>query len=159
MAKKKRTKKKAKRSTGKRPQRKPKAKAKPKSGAKLTEKRRRFVEAFMGQAEGNATEAARIARYANPSQQGSRLLGIVGVREAIDERVKSDPAIATREDRQQFWTGAMRNVTVAWKERLRASELLGKSQADFVERREHSGPDGAPLGLSWADVVKLASQD
>jgi hypothetical protein len=31
--------------------------------------------------------------------------------------------------------------------RLRASELLGKSEGDFVERRELSGPDGKPIEL------------
>jgi hypothetical protein len=31
------------------------------------------------------------------------------------------------------------------KDRLRASELLGKSGGDFLERREITGPDGSPL--------------
>ena len=51
------------------------------------------------------------------------------------------PAIATREERQMWWTKLMRGrvpgATVA--EALRASELLGKSQGDFVQRVEITG--------------------
>jgi hypothetical protein len=32
--------------------------------------------------------------------------------------------------------------------RLKASENLAKSEADFVERREHTGKDGGPLDAS-----------
>jgi hypothetical protein len=45
-------------------------------------------------------------------------------------------AIATREDRQSFWTEVMRDKLEKMVDRLRASELLGKSQADFVDRME-----------------------
>ena len=48
------------------------------------------------------------------------------------------PAIATREERQQWWTSLMRGqvpeATIT--ERIKASELLGKSQGDFLERVE-----------------------
>ena len=31
------------------------------------------------------------------------------------------------------------------KERLKASELLGKSEGDFLDRHEYAGKDGGPL--------------
>lgn len=102
----------------------------------LTEKQRRFVEAYMGAAAGNATEAAMAAKYANPAQAGSRLLRNAKILEAIKARVDADPAVKTREQRQQFWTETMDDTAVAMKERLRASELLAKSQGDFVQRHE-----------------------
>jgi hypothetical protein len=41
----------------------------------------------------------------------------------------------TREERQRFWSQIARDETQPTIARLRASELLGKSQADFVEVR------------------------
>lgn len=123
------------------------------SPATLTERERRFVECYMGEAAGNATKAARLAGYANSTaeKQASRLLGKVGVRRAIDERTKSDPAVWTREQRQRFWTdvarGAGRFAKASVRDRLKASELLGRSQADFVERHQ------LDAGQSLVDVL------
>jgi phage terminase small subunit len=109
----------------------------------LSERERRFVEAYMGQAAGNGTEAARLAGYKGSPQvlgvQSTRLLKKASVLLAIAERVQDDPTVATRLDRQLFWTTTMQDAQVPWKDRLKASELLGKSQADFVEKHEHSG--------------------
>src|ERR1700687_704595 len=102
---------------------------------RLSERERRFVECFMGTAAGNATKAARLAGYARTTaeKQASRLLGNVGIRQAIQERVQRDPHVAAREDLQRWWTSVYRNPTVEYRDRLKASELLGKSQAVFVD--------------------------
>ena len=100
---------------------------------KLPEKRRRFVEAYMGEAGGNATEAARLAGYLAPGTEGHRLLQYAEIQQAIDQRVENRPDIATREERQTFWTSAMRGE-IEGLDRLKASELLARSQADFVDR-------------------------
>ena len=42
--------------------------------------------------------------------------------------------VATKEDRQAFFTHVMYNEDVPWRERIRSAELLGKSEGDFVER-------------------------
>ena len=102
----------------------------------ITFKQRRFVEAYMGKANGNATEAARISGYKHPNTQGPRLFVNVSIREAIRERVESDPLIANRIERQRFWTELIRNPEINTNYRLRASEILGKSQLDFNERLE-----------------------
>lgn len=49
----------------------------------LSDKQHAFVAAYLGKAERNATEAARIAGYKHPNQQGPRLLVNVGVSQAI----------------------------------------------------------------------------
>ena len=57
------------------------------STSPLTFRQRLFVEAYLGPAGGNATEAARIAGFAHPLVQSSRLLGNVRIQAAIDARL------------------------------------------------------------------------
>lgn len=54
----------------------------------LSERERRFVDAYMGRAAGNATKAAEIAGYkpANARQQASRLLTKANIKAAVEER-------------------------------------------------------------------------
>lgn len=107
----------------------------------LTPKQQAFVEAFAG----NATEAARVAGYegddATLNVTGSRLLRNAKVRAAIEARraPAAEARIASREDRQAFWTKVMRDVDEKMQDRLKASELLGKSEADFTEKHQHEG--------------------
>lgn len=105
----------------------------------LNTKQRKFVEAF----EGNATEAAKKAGYSTKSAEvtGSRLLRNPKVYAAIKEREnkESSSRIATRQERQEFWTGTMKDDGAEMKDRLKASELLGKSEGDFLEKIQHSG--------------------
>jgi phage terminase small subunit len=121
----------------------------------LSERKRKFVDAFM--ASGNATQAATAAGYSKKTakQQGSRLLTFVDVQQAIAARAQNDPAVWTRIERQQFWTEVARGeghyAKASLKDRLRASELLGKSQADFIER--HQVDAGASLVELLADIV------
>lgn len=116
----------------------------------LSERERQFVEHFM--TFGNATKAAEEAGYSkrSASQIGYRLLRKAQIQTAIAERTQSDPVVWTREKRQQFWTavasGAGHFSCTPLRDRLKASELLGRSQADFVERHHvDSGPTLAEL--------------
>jgi len=45
----------------------------------------------------------------------------------------------TREERQMMWTEFAKDKSMTPTERMKASELLGKSQADFIDRTELSG--------------------
>lgn len=104
--------------------------------AKLNAKRQAFVDAW----EGNATAAALAAGYSPKTaySQGQRLSKTVEVQEAIKAREaqRLAPTIATRQERQEFWTSVLRNEEEAMKNRLKAAELLGKSEGDFLERVE-----------------------
>ena len=104
--------------------------------AKLNAKRQAFVDAW----EGNATAAALAAGYSPKTaySQGQRLLKIVEVQDAIKAREaqRLAPTIASRRERQEFWTSVLRNEGEAMKNRLKAAELLGKSEGDFLERVE-----------------------
>ena len=103
---------------------------------KLTAKQQAFVEAYAG----NATAAALAAGYSKKSArvQGRRLITKDNVAKAIKEREakRLAPTIATRQERQEFWTSVLRSEDEAMKDRLKAAELLGKSEGDFLERVE-----------------------
>lgn len=117
----------------------------------LSERERRFVDAYMGAAAGNGTEAARLAGYAGKAEtlkvQASRLLTKANVQAAIAERraALESQAIADQRELHTFWTSTMRNGDVPWKDRLKASELHGKANAMFTEKHQHLGADGQPL--------------
>ena len=46
------------------------------------------------------------------------------------------PSIADRKERMELWTDIARDGGEKTADRLRATELLGKAQGDFVERTE-----------------------
>jgi len=100
----------------------------------LTAKQQAFVEAY----DGNATQAALKAGYSPRTAAfiGAENLKKPQIKEAIAERnaPASSARIATREERQAFWTGVMRDSAEKTQDRLRAAELLGKSECDFVEK-------------------------
>jgi len=97
----------------------------------------KFIAAY----NGNATEAARIAGYKNPRRSGSRLLTKVDIVQAIQQRNTKQvaPLIATRAQRQEFWTKTMMDTNQEIKDRLKASELLGRSEADFTDKQTVEG--------------------
>lgn len=126
----------------------------------LNERERKFVESFM--ADGNATKAALSAGYAKTSAAvtGSRLIRKANIKAAIDKRANTDPKIATRAQRQQFWSEVMLGQNgykgTEMHNRLKASDLLGKSQADFVPRDDETGQ---PLTLEIRLTDATASSD
>lgn len=56
---------------------------------KLTTRQELFIAAYLGEAKGNATEAARIAGYKHPRQQGSRLLANADIAARVAETVEA----------------------------------------------------------------------
>ena len=112
----------------------------PKIVTLLTEKQRKFVEAYLGEANGNGTKAAEIAGYSGDTKtlgiRAVKNLRVLNIRKAIDERTKDDGSIATREERQAFLTKVMRTEHGKMPERLKATELLCKMHGDFIERHK-----------------------
>ena len=110
----------------------------------LTRKQMAFVAAF----HGNAAEAARAAGYSAKTAKaiGSELLTKPDIKEAIQERERerTDAMIATREERQSFWTAILRDPETELRDRLRASELLGRSEGDFLEKMLDVTPPEPP---------------
>lgn len=100
----------------------------------LTTKQRRFIEAY----EGNATQAAIQAGYSEKTARsaGQRLLTNVDIQSAIRSREEQrrSELIADRTRRQMFWSRIMNDESESMTARLKASELLAKSEGDFLER-------------------------
>lgn len=121
----------------------------------------RFAEVY----DGNGVAACRLAGYeggdTSLAVQAGRLLRNVEVAAAIKTRREKEgaPLIATRQQRQSFWAavmggmveqtlpdGSVMKLPVEMKDRLKASELLGRSEADFTDKL--AGADGKPLQVT-----------
>jgi phage terminase small subunit len=105
----------------------------------FTFKQKRFIELY----DGNATKAAVEAGYSPKTAYciAHENLKKPEIIKAIQERGKEErmSKIANRQDRQAFWSEVMDNEELEMMVRLRASELLGKSEADFKEKLEIEG--------------------
>lgn len=128
--------------------------AKEKQPRGLSVKQRRFVEAY----DGNATAAAIAAGYSPKTArlQGHKNITKDNILEAIQSRENKrlESTILTREERQAFWSDIIRsedekNIMA----KLKASELLAKSEGDFLDRHELTGKDGAPLDAAPRKVI------
>lgn len=119
--------------------------------SKFTIKQQRFIDLY----DGNATQAALDAGYSKKTaySQGQRLLKNVEILNAILKREKkrTKSKIMSREERQELWSrialgdekfkvilgkGENKNVVEIepkMSDRLKASELLGRSEADFTD--------------------------
>ena len=108
---------------------------------KPTEKQLRFINAY----DGSVKDAAKIAGL---SYDYCRKI-VTKPHIVCHLRARSDTTnnklIATRQERQEFWSKTVRDSSESMQFRLKASELLGKSEADFVDRVEESGPGGGPI--------------
>lgn len=93
----------------------------------------------------NATQAARLAGYSEryAGTNADKLLKNTNVQAtiaALTEQISS-VRIADAKERHEFWTSVMRGHEEGFKglemkDRLKASELLGRAQLDFVEKVE-----------------------
>jgi len=107
----------------------------------LTVKQRRFVEAYMGDAQGNGTQAAALAGYRGNRNTLSSIadenLRKTEIANAIHEtrEVETDLAIMTRGERLALLSKMASDPKVRTSDRLRAIELLCKMNGDFTEKR------------------------
>lgn len=122
---------------------------------KLTIKQQRFIDYY----DGNATEAARKAGYKGIDNTlaviGKENLRKLHIKDAIEKRNAEirNKAIATREERQEFWTTEMNNSINELRDRLAASKLLGQSECDFIQKIQHETPEPIKLEVT-VEIVK-----
>lgn len=141
----------------------------------FTTKQQRFIDFY----DGNATDAARRAGYKGNdntlAQVGDENLRKPKIAAAIKNREtkRNKKHIASREERQEFWTNVLLGeniepVIIGYNEggdavtmrippkmtdRLKASELLGRSEADFTDKKL------IEAGKSFQDVLKEIHKD
>lgn len=105
-------------------------------------------------------DSAELAGYKHPDSVCSRLEADPNIQEYVKEITKevASSRIATAQERQEFWTSVARGELVDFdnegapivskmSDRLRAAELLGKAQMDFIERKEITGKNGQNLNI------------
>jgi phage terminase small subunit len=103
---------------------------------KLTAKQAKFIEVY----DGNGTQSAKAAGYNGSNAALGKiaydLLRLPHIDAAIKARESKaiQSAVMNRLDRQIFWSELIKDPKLDVYARLRASELLGKSEADFTER-------------------------
>ena len=125
---------------------------------KLTGKQQAFVEEYCRNGQ-NASQAYKIAYpdcKANYDVHGAENMVKRSIKQAIDKElalIKAE-SIATRQMRQQFWTETMQ-FAPQMGDRLRASELLGKSEADFTDNIKQTG---SGLNLNFTTTESEAVQ-
>lgn len=119
---------------------------------KLTLKQEAFVAAYLGAARGNATEAARMAGYKQPRQEGSRLLSNADIAARVSQHVAEKFADADRileklaeiafapsfefvEVLSRDKSGKPIKVKMDLSNQVKTLELLGKHVGLFVDRQ------------------------
>lgn len=123
----------------------------------LSKKQDAFALCFDGHGTASAIKAGYPEKTA--AATASRLLKNVKVLQAIQKRQDKElkqgirPHIATRLDRQAFWTEVMNDKDQEMKNRLKASELLGKSEADFTEKIQATGD----IHIETAPTIDLST--
>lgn len=112
----------------------------------LTVRQRRFAEAYAG----SATDAAIAAGYSprTACTKGSALLRRENIVAIIRNRIELEdrPLVASRVERQERLTAILRGEGEKTVDRIKAIEVLGKMEGDFLERVEHSGA----MAVRWA---------
>jgi phage terminase small subunit len=134
-------------------------------GDKLTDKQQAFVGYYAdpnSETYNNATQAAIKAGYTPKSANlaSDRLLGNVKIKKEIDgirDRLKAKN-VASRQIRQEFWSDMMQDEKTPKQERLRASELLGRSEADFTDNISNTVPDQSLTLTKDEQVEALRAQ-
>jgi phage terminase small subunit len=128
----------------------------------LTVKQRKFCEAYVGEAAGNATEAARIAGYSSPRGSASANMAKAYILEAIkhlSKKTQEASGALTIEEIHQLWGDIARDAKERTSDRLAALRDAARANGAFLDRTELSGEvktSGAEeiaalLGLSLDD--------
>ena len=117
----------------------------------LNERERIFVETYM--ATSHVTKAAIAAGYSRKTaaSMGSQLLKKLKIQNAIKERQSKDPRVMTREERQALWSRFANDETQPAMVRIRAAEILGKSQGDFVDKKDIR--EDVVYQIEWLDPL------
>ena len=111
--------------------------------ANITAKQKMFADEYIktGNAKQSYISAGYSARGNAAEAAASRLLRNVKVRDYIRQRNKEldRDTIADMQEVKEFWTNILRNKAADSKDRLKASELIAKTNGAFLDRIENSG--------------------
>lgn len=124
----------------------------------FTKKQRKFVAVWDGSAESTAVKAGYSKQHGRQMMCKAQYKHIQDAI-AAKEKQETDELIADANELKEFWTRVLRGKEpkTAMKERLKASEHLGRSHGVFIEKHEHTGKDGKALfpGLTEQEEARL----
>jgi|SRR5690625_909823 len=120
------------------------------SKPKLTPKQAAFVREYV--TDFNATAAAARAGYSDPNY-GRQLLtnpNVAAELAKLQDEARTT-AIMGLQELQEWWSASVRgeHPEAEYRDRLRASEYLAKSQSGFVDRVENQG--GMRIEVAYVD--------
>ena len=100
----------------------------------FTTKQQRFIKLF----NGNIAETCKMCEIC--LAYGNKLVNDSRIQKKLKERENNRNAkhIKTRQERQQFWSDKM-DAAKKESDQLKASELLGRSEADFTDNTKITG--------------------
>ena len=144
--------------------------AQPETLPKLTDKQRRFVDAYCGEARFNATKAARLAGYSEKSayQKGYELKNVESIRAHIDAYLNTD-SMTTTEILHELTDVARRSLDDCIEIRtygddvsakmdanakMKALELLGKAHQLFTDKQQIEMDGGLRV-----EIVGMADEE
>ena len=102
----------------------------PRPKNKLTLKQQAFIDLWDGDVRSTSEKAGLTYQY------GRRLATKSYIIQQIRNRHEKEmaPKIMTRQERQALWTELAGDTNEKTSDRLKATELLGRSEADFIDR-------------------------
>lgn len=115
----------------------------------FTTKQQRFIDCYDGDIKRAAKKAGLSYDYCRRLVTKSHILEAIKNRQNTEIRPKE---IANRQRRQEFWTNIMDDEDEETRDRLKASELLGRSEADFTENLSHKFPEGCGVMVVGGQV-------
>jgi len=123
-------------------------------GKKLTQNQLRFADEYI--ISGNATDAYKksytsVKKDNVARANASRLLTNANVIAYVKKRnndIQSSKT-ATMQEVREFWTNVIRDDDAEMKDKIKVSELIGKSNGEFLDRLEQSG--GIDIRVDWHD--------
>lgn len=107
---------------------------------------------------GNMKKAMIDAGYSETyaDRNSKYLLGIIGDEIKMQQEEIKNEKIKTVVDIQEWWSSIMSDNEQDMKDRIRCSELLGKSQGAFIDKLEVNGQVSNPMaGLTTEELKKL----
>jgi phage terminase small subunit len=135
----------------------------------LTPKQRRWANAYLGEARGNATEAARIAGYSDPEVSGFDCKRNQAIRAYVDERLDAETLSSkevlaeltdvARAEWRDFLLirrdkdGEILDVRMDLGSKIKSLELLGKHHQLFTDKIDISGK------MTFADLFAIAQSE
>lgn len=117
---------------------------------KLTQKQKKFADYYLK--TGNAEKSAKRAGYSARGNTTKLLQNttICDYIRKVNEKIDKTK-IADMQEVREFWSETMRQKEIEYKDRLKASEYIAKTNGAFLDKVEHKGDLGLNVKIDYGD--------